>query len=401
MGFFSVPLFACFVVPCLALNPNLVRTEISADDSLLESNTFEQYKIHAAPNEEDRGHWENVLSQLRSSFRGRSLASPGEQGQEYSIRGKEGLCQSCQSDGRIYVATNDTDNQDSGALTSVLLAGTPGQLPKEDLYAIDEYRMGAGTTPFRWGDILCKTWFSNMCLQGETKAERRNHWNRKLLSRWAKLIPPGSNAIDIGANIGDTTVEMAIRAKETVAFEANPKAALFCQTHSLLNPQLNIKVQPIAVSTEDGTMQLNVDCGGCNSGPVQSREWVGTVISVPQKRLDKLLLHDYGEAWLKKLSFIKIDTEGFDKTLLRTYKPLLSISKPTFWVEWFDPYWHKGAKDEISEGSKDLFAAIHEIGYVPLNPATGKVVTPESRNGVPDLLLLPADKVPAGGIPVP
>jgi len=335
---------------------------------------------------------DNALEQLGELFQ-KHDSSPQEptMNQEFTLRGREGLCTSCEADGQIYKAVNFTDNEYVGVLDKVRLPSVKGLNTSDKIFAFDEYRLGKGTKPFRWGGILCDKWFTNMCLKNTSS--RKNLWTAKKVDRWTKWIVPGSHAIDIGANVGDTTIEMAIRAKRTVAFEANPRAGIHCQTHALLNPQLDITVHPVAVAPDDGTMTLNVDCGGCNSGPVASQEWTGTnKIRVPQKRLDTFLLKEHGEDFLKKVTFIKIDTEGFDKTLLRAYKPLLNISKPTFWVEWFQPYWNRGKV--VSAGSKDLFAAIHEIGYVPMNPETMTVVTdPRSSHGMDDLLLLPAEKV--------
>merc|ERR1711918_161252 len=93
------------------------------------------------------------------------------------------------------------------------------------------------------------------------------------------------------------------------------------------------------------------------------------------------------------LSFVKIDTEGFDKTILLAYKPLLRIKKPIFYVEWFDPWWVGKPKNYIDRGSQDLMNAIAEIGYVPLNPSTGdRIPNGESRHGHADILCIPAER---------
>jgi len=278
--------------------------------------------------------------------------------------------------------------------------GSGASFPTDRVYAVDEYTLSKLSKPVYWAAIPCKTLFVNRCMgtdktqvrgvyHGGVHAPRKDTWTQHNLRRWSKLIVPGSNVIDIGANVGDTTVEMAIRAGRTIAFEAHPTTALITEAQAVINPKLNITVHPVAVADLDGSMQLNVDCNGCNAGPVKTRMWAGAVIQVPQVRLDRFLLRQYGLEFFKGVSFIKIDTEGYDKTLLRVLKPLLAIHRPKIWAEWFDPYWKKGGPNSISAGSRDLFAAISEIGYVPVHPVSRHTLTPENKNGVEDLLLLP------------
>jgi FkbM family methyltransferase len=343
----------------------------------------EEFRV-IADSANSRDQWQEMLVQLKHV-----LASDNKLNQEFQVGGGDGLCPSCEENGQIFEARNATTNEKIGDLNSIRLTNDPRLISLNSIHSIDEFHLGGRTPPFRWASIMCKKWFTVLCLKKES--DRQNLWTRKAVSRWAPWIEPGTNAIDIGGNIGDTSLEIALFAKKTVAFEANPRAALHCMTHSMLNPDLHMKVHPVALSYVDGTMDLNVDCGGGNSGPVESSKWIGeTILQVPQKRLDTFLLQEHGEDFLRNVSFIKIDTEGFDKTLLRTYKPLLKFSKPTFWVEWFNPYHENNPPDLVSAGSADLFSAIDEIGYVPYNPETMQVVTPESRNGIPDLLLLPS-----------
>ena len=97
---------------------------------------------------------------------------------------------------------------------------------------------------------------------------------------------------------------------------------------------------------------------------------------------------------IEKVSFIKIDTEGYDRHILRTLPPLLdSIGRrPPMLIEWFRVFWNqeKGAEGSCTEGSADLFAAIEEINYAAHVPATGDRVHGCTNGGwIPDLLLLP------------
>ena len=98
--------------------------------------------------------------------------------------------------------------------------------------------------------------------------------------------------------------------------------------------------------------------------------------------------------FVKKLSFIKIDTEGNDRYLLRGLKDsILKVTRPLIKIEWYTNF------KNCNEGAKDMFVAINEIDYVPygLNYVGGakisfdelKVATCD--NMFPDLLLFPGE----------
>jgi FkbM family methyltransferase len=74
---------------------------------------------------------------------------------------------------------------------------------------------------------------------------------------------------------------------------------------------------------------------------------------------------------LSEIQFVKIDCEGYDKDIIRSSRRILSELKPTVFAEWFA--WFSPADDD------DFFAAIHEVGYVALNPATLKKVDRTER----------------------
>lgn len=300
------------------------------------------------------------------------------------IQGADGICPSCKGEGHIFRPKSLAENTDAGPLDN-LPAVADGTFPKTGVYAIDEYGFSVqGLRPFFWA-------VPNHYMWKTTLAARAQVWTQDKLDRWASLITPGSFVIDIGANVGDSTLPMAIHAARTVAFEAHPGAAMVLQAQAIANPDLKIDVHPVAVADSSGTMSLNVDCDGCNAGPVETSEWHGqAVIQVPKVEMGTFLVDKYGKDFLRQVSFVKIDTEGYDKTLLRVYKQLLGIHRPKFWVEWFGPYRNSHVGGEhISPGSRDLFAAIDEIGYVAVHPQSGAKLTPADKDGIPDLLLLP------------
>lgn len=212
---------------------------------------------------------------------------------------------------------------------------------------------------------------------------------------WAKLlepyVKPGSVVIDIGGHVGDTPLPLAhaSRGGTVIAFEMGPPfKTLKCNVG--LNPQLDIRIHKLAVSDSERMVDYTSGCGGCNGG-ISTRRQQYRVQSI---RLVPFLTETYGADLLKNISFIKIDTEGHDKVILRDIKEFLHEQAPVVWVEWFAVYHEPGAPEKCSKGSQDLFDAIREVGYQPCSAESFKLGKPAvvgctNKEFTRDLLLLP------------
>ena len=66
------------------------------------------------------------------------------------------------------------------------------------------------------------------------------------------------------------------------------------------------------------------------------------------------------DEFLQKLSFIKVDTEGNDRFILRGLKEsVLRKVRPLILIEWYVEF------KNCNSGAKDMFSAIKEIHYKP------------------------------------
>ena len=76
-----------------------------------------------------------------------------------------------------------------------------------------------------------------------------------------KLVPEGAMCIDIGANVGEHTVSMALAVGKSglvVSFDPNPIVFAILNANATLNPTLtNIKPFNFAISEEDGDFYYN------------------------------------------------------------------------------------------------------------------------------------------------
>jgi FkbM family methyltransferase len=183
------------------------------------------------------------------------------------------------------------------------------------------------------------------------------------LQFFQKFIKPGDFVIDIGAQQGDTTVPMALAAGKsglTLALEPNPHAFKILQKNAELNPTLT-SIIPLnfAATKEDGTFTFGSgDASFGNGGVVgfthNKKRNVRYTFDVVGKNLSRFLLGSY-ENLLPKLSFIKIDTEGYDKEVIKSLDPILQRSRPIIVSEVFGP--------SLIQEKQELLDLLHSNRY--------------------------------------
>jgi len=171
-----------------------------------------------------------------------------------------------------------------------------------------------------------------------------------------RFIKPGDFVIDIGANIGDTTVPMALAAGNnglTLAFDPNPYLYKILSENAALNKdKTNIHPYPYAISTDEEEFYFaSSEASFANGGISKERVSQHGKFVLPEKikgiELFSFLKKEYPE-WLSNLSFIKIDTEGYDKEILKSISTLIKTYRPVLVAEVFR-YLSEDEKRELYE----------------------------------------------------
>lgn len=178
-----------------------------------------------------------------------------------------------------------------------------------------------------------------------------------------KFIKEGDLAIDIGANIGDTTVPMALAAGKSgvaLGFDPNPYVFKILEANAALNKdKTNIVPQPYAISKEEDEFYfISSEASFGNGGISSTQESIHGKFVHPQKikgiDLTQFLKREYPDR-LNKFSFVKIDTEGYDKEIIKSIRDLIQKYKPVIVAESF------GASSD--DAKMELFEVIHRDGY--------------------------------------
>lgn len=186
---------------------------------------------------------------------------------------------------------------------------------------------------------------------------------QELVDFFKKFIKKGDMVIDIGANIGDTTVPMALAAgKEgiTLGFDPNPLVFKVLQHNATLNSsKQNIVPLRYAITVEEEEfyyVSSEASFGNGGISPVKKSHhgkyvYPGKIKGI---NLQKYLEANYAGK-VTRLSFIKIDTEGYDKEILKSIAGLVKKYGPAVVAESFGK--------SPNEDKMELFDVFDKIGY--------------------------------------
>ncbi len=179
------------------------------------------------------------------------------------------------------------------------------------------------------------------------------------LRRW---ISPGDFAIDVGAHTGDTTVPLALAAGVNgcvLALEPNPHVFAVLAANAQLNRRAT-RIEPrcCAATPHDGEFEfLYGDASFCNGGQAVRRRNPFKrkfPLTVAGRNLHDMLATEFS-AWLPRLSYVKIDAEGHDRSILESILPILRERRPVVRTEVY-----KKLSEVERHGLYDLLA---DAGY--------------------------------------
>lgn len=187
--------------------------------------------------------------------------------------------------------------------------------------------------------------------------------SQAMVDFFKKFIKKGDTVIDIGTNMGDTTVPMALAAGSsgiTIGFEPNPFVFKILEKNASLNKEkLNIIPLPYAISVkEEEFYYVSSEASFANGGISPTKISAHGKYICPDKikgvNLQVLLEQKFSEQ-LKNLSFIKIDTEGYDAEIIKSISGLIDKYKPVLVAESFG---NNSPEEKIG-----LYNVIEQHGY--------------------------------------
>ncbi|MEP7231093.1 MAG: FkbM family methyltransferase [Ginsengibacter sp.] len=210
--------------------------------------------------------------------------------------------------------------------------------------------------------------------------------SQEMVDFFKKFIKKGDLVIDIGANVGDTTVPMALAAGKsgvTLGFDPNPYVYKILEKNASLNKEKqNIVPLLYAISEkEEEFYYISSEASFANGGISPTTNSIHGKFVYPDKikgvNLLAFLEKNYPDN-LEKFSFIKIDTEGYDKEIIKSIPELIQKYKPTIVAESFG----KSAPEDKIELYNVIANHGYELFYFEDFDINAKVIKLENSNDI-------------------
>jgi len=159
---------------------------------------------------------------------------------------------------------------------------------------------------------------------------------QEMVDELRRFLRPGDVAIDIGAHTGDSTIPIALAVGATgcvLALEPNPFVFPVLAKNAQLNAaKTHIVPLMFAATSEDGRVEFEYsDAGFCNGGRHEGmsrwRHGHAFPLTVEGRNLPSYLHRQYPHL-LPKLTYIKVDAEGYDRTILTTLAGVIAARRP-------------------------------------------------------------------------
>lgn len=146
------------------------------------------------------------------------------------------------------------------------------------------------------------------------------------------LIKAPDTVLDIGANIGCTSILFGSRAEKVVSFEPSPSTYRFLEKNVQASGLDNVELKNVGLGKNAGRFELtfaaNNRAGGFVSNRMQAS--AGHQIESIEIVQGDAFLEDLG---ITKVDFIKIDVEGFERDVIEGLSKTISASRPIVTLE--------------------------------------------------------------------
>jgi len=159
----------------------------------------------------------------------------------------------------------------------------------------------------------------------------RGMHHRQQLALANDLLPENGVFIDVGANVGEFTVAMAVQkpSSQIYAFEPNPRIRQQLQSNIDANKLTNAVCLPFALGDQTGEQLLYLHDDSCLTSCVAF-----TDEHRPSEQVEVITLDSFVESKsLRRLDLLKIDVEGFEHKVLSGASHSLTTLRPHIILE--------------------------------------------------------------------
>lgn len=162
------------------------------------------------------------------------------------------------------------------------------------------------------------------CIQGKFEPD--------MVELFRSLIRPNDVIFDVGANIGCTSILFGGMARRVYSFEPSPTTFHFLKKNTRAAKLDNVQIVNSGLGKATGVFELTFSADNRSGG------FVSNMISASEghqvEQINIIKGDDFvGDNEIKKIDFIKIDVEGFERDVLDGLASLLVRDKPIVTLE--------------------------------------------------------------------
>jgi FkbM family methyltransferase len=180
--------------------------------------------------------------------------------------------------------------------------------------------------------------------------------NAKEIEIIKKLVTKDDVCLDIGANVGFMTIQLAQLAKHVYAFEPSPDN--FKQLEENTKHLDNITISDLALSNTIGDDYLHICPKDNGMNRMYKSKWCegGKTLKVPVSMVDVIFL---SSRVIDKINFVKIDVEGLEFQVIEGMMLIIERDHPTIMMEWHPP-----TLEEAGTNPEEFYHFMkYELGY--------------------------------------
>ena len=169
---------------------------------------------------------------------------------------------------------------------------------------------------------------------------KRNDFEPKMVKLFQTLIKKEDIAIDVGANIGCTSILFGELAEQVISFEPSPTTFNLLQKNIKKSGLQNITLLNYALGSNHSASEITYAKSNRSGGFISNKTTISTGHITEKIKIDKLddIINDLNIVKLDReecrgVDFIKIDVEGFEKEVIEGARKTINKFKPIIVLE--------------------------------------------------------------------
>jgi FkbM family methyltransferase len=153
-----------------------------------------------------------------------------------------------------------------------------------------------------------------------------------MVALFGKVVRPGDTVLDVGANIGCTTLLFGQLARQVFSFEPSPTTFAWLRRNVAASELANITLVNAGLGREPGTFELNFAADNRSGG------FVADQVKASEGHRSEQIAILKGDDWVRAnlhgaLDFVKIDVEGFERNVIEGLHDTIRRHRPVVVLE--------------------------------------------------------------------